>query len=67
MVGFIGKLLLFGSAIESGHVILAVAGAVNSVIALYYHVNLIRLMYLQPSGRTADVRPGLGLQTGAAQ
>lgn len=66
LVGFIGKLLLFGAAIESGHVALAVAGAANSAVALYYYVNLIRLMYLQPPAQPAPLSPGGGLATGVA-
>ena len=66
LVGFIGKLLLFGAAIESGYVALAVVGAVNSAIALYYYVNLIRLMYLQAPTHVTSLRPSLGVQTGVA-
>lgn len=51
LMGFVGKFLLFGSAIESGAILLAVAAVLNSVIALYYYVNIIRQMYLQgPTG-----------------
>ena len=51
LVGFIGKFLLFGAAIEAKYPWLAVAGAINSAIALYYYVNLLRLMYLHsPDG-----------------
>ncbi|MBI3088289.1 MAG: NADH-quinone oxidoreductase subunit N [Candidatus Omnitrophica bacterium] len=46
LLGFLGKFLLFGSAIEASRVWLAVAGVVNSAIALYYYVNIIRQMYL---------------------
>jgi len=46
LVGFMGKFLLFGSAIEADHLWLAVAAVINSAIALYYYVNIIRLMYL---------------------
>jgi len=46
LLGFFGKFLLFGAAIEARHAILAIAGIINSAIALYYYVNIIRLMYL---------------------
>jgi len=47
LLGFVGKFLLFGSAVQQGSLWwLALAGAVNSAVALYYYVNLIRLMYL---------------------
>ncbi len=55
LLGFVGKFLLFGSAIQQGRLWwLAVAGAVNSAIALYYYVNIIRLMYL---AAPSDARP----------
>ena len=46
LLGFFGKFLLFGAAIEAHLTVLAIAGIVNSAIALYYYVNIIRLMYL---------------------
>jgi len=48
LLGFFGKFLLFGSALQAGQPELAVAGVINSAIALYYYVNIIRLMYLLP-------------------
>ncbi len=42
---FFGKLLLFGAAIQSGFLWLAVVGIVNSVVSLYYYVGVIRAMY----------------------
>ena len=62
LLGFFGKFLLFGSAIESGHSWLAIAGIVNSAIALYYYVNIIRLMYLIPPADTQPVRAEASLR-----
>jgi len=45
--GFIGKLYLFAALINHGWVWLAVAGALNSVIALYYYVRVFRNMFLR--------------------
>ena len=44
--GFIGKLYLFAALINHGWIWLAIAGALNSVIALYYYVRIIRNMFL---------------------
>ncbi len=44
--GFIGKLYLFAALLNSGWVWLAVVGALNSVVALYYYVRILRNMYL---------------------
>ncbi len=46
LAGFFGKFLVFASAIESRFILLAVAGVVNSVIALWYYVKVIKYMYL---------------------
>ncbi|HEX9779709.1 MAG TPA: NADH-quinone oxidoreductase subunit N [bacterium] len=54
LLGFLGKFLVFGAAIHAGWIGLAAAGAANSAIALYYYVNLVRLMYLS---EPADARP----------
>ena len=56
LFGFIGKLYLFRSALESGLPGLAVAAAVNSAIALYYYVNLVRIMYVSAPADNAPVR-----------
>jgi len=48
--GFIGKLYLFAALINDGWIWLAVVGALNSVISLYYYVRVLRNMYL----RSAD-------------
>ncbi|OGX29389.1 MAG: hypothetical protein A3B78_01095 [Omnitrophica WOR_2 bacterium RIFCSPHIGHO2_02_FULL_67_20] len=66
LFGFVGKLLLFRSALEANLPVLAVAAAVNSAVALYYYVNLIRLMYFNPPVELAPLRPApaLGLALG---
>ena len=66
LFGFVGKLLLFRSALEAHLPVLAVAAAVNSAAALYYYVNLIRLMYFNPPAESAPLRaaPALGLALG---
>jgi NADH-quinone oxidoreductase subunit N len=49
--GFMGKLWLFGAAIDAGYVWLAVIGVLNSAISLYYYLRLVVFMYLkQPGG-----------------
>ena len=47
--GFIGKLYLFAALLNHGWVWLAVVGALNSVISLYYYVRIFRNMYLRSS------------------
>jgi NADH-quinone oxidoreductase subunit N len=47
--GFIGKLYLFAALLNNGWAWLALVGALNSVISLYYYVRIFRNMYLRPS------------------
>lgn len=53
--GFIGKLYLFAALLNSGWVWLAVVGALNSVISLYYYVRVFRNMYLRSDERHSNV------------
>ena len=54
--GFIGKLYVFTSVIDSGYLWLAVIGVINSVISLYYYVRVIRNIYIRDIEST---KPGL--------
>lgn len=65
--GFLGKFYIFGAAVNNGLLWLAVVGVVNSVVALYYYVNVIRVMYLLPlpsgglAAEPAPLRLALGI------
>ena len=51
LAGFLGKFLVFAAAIESKFIFLAVAGVINSVVAMYYYLRVIKFMYLdEPPG-----------------
>ena len=54
--GFMGKFWLFGAAIESGYVWLAVIGVLNSAVSLYYYIRIVVYMMLknEPAGIGAD-------------
>jgi NADH-quinone oxidoreductase subunit N len=45
--GFIGKLYVFSSVIDSGYLWLAAVGVINSVISLFYYVRVIKHMFLR--------------------
>ncbi|MCL4372322.1 NADH-quinone oxidoreductase subunit N [Candidatus Marsarchaeota archaeon] len=45
LIGFVGKFLLFSSAISSGLIALAIIGILNSFISIYYYGRLISSMY----------------------
>jgi NADH-quinone oxidoreductase subunit N len=65
LFGFIGKFMLFDAAIQTGQGWLAIAAILNSAMAVYYYVNIIRLMYAAPTGATTALRPCLGLRVAA--
>ena len=46
-VGFVGKLYLFGGAVQSGHILLAVFGVLNSAVSIFYYLRLLVLMYMR--------------------
>ncbi|HNQ46585.1 MAG: NADH-quinone oxidoreductase subunit N [Syntrophorhabdus sp.] len=43
--GFTGKLFLFTSAFKAGHLDIVIIGAVNTVISIFYYLNLVRMSY----------------------
>ncbi len=44
--GFVAKFFVFSAAIQSGWIWLAVAGVMNSIIGLYYYLNVLKYIYL---------------------
>ncbi len=57
LAGFVGKLLLFGAAIDAGYTWLAVAGILNSVLSLAVYLRIIVPMYQPAQGGSVAVRP----------
>ena len=51
--GFIGKLYLFAALIRAKLIWLAIVGAFNSVISLYYYVRIFRNMFLRDAEGSA--------------
>ncbi|MDE1850859.1 MAG: NADH-quinone oxidoreductase subunit N, partial [Candidatus Micrarchaeota archaeon] len=49
-MGFIGKFLLFSSAVYGGALALALFGVLNSMISVYYYFKVITAMYSNKSG-----------------
>lgn len=46
MAGFIGKLALFRAAVNANLTWLAVVGVLNSIVALYYYLVIIKVMFV---------------------
>ncbi len=61
--GFMGKFWLFGAAVESGYMWLAVVGVLNSAVSLYYYIRVVVFMYLKKE--TAGSEPVLSPLLGA--
>ena len=55
-VGFVGKLYLFGAAVQTGHIPLAVIGVLNSAISIFYYLRLLVLMYMREPGEVQASR-----------
>lgn len=56
-IGFLGKWYVFGAAIDAGWTWLAVIGAINAAISLYYYLRIAAMMYMQePSEEVSLVR-----------
>ena len=46
--GFMGKLWVFGAAIDAGYIWLAVIGVLNSAVSLYYYARVVVFMWMSP-------------------
>jgi NADH-quinone oxidoreductase subunit N len=66
--GFMGKLWLFGAAIDAGYVWLAVIAVLNSAVSLYYYIRIVVFMYVKPQGAGSEVKttPSLGFALAVA-
>lgn len=45
--GFVGKVMLFASAVQAGYLILAIIGILSTVFSAYYYLRVVVLMYFQ--------------------
>jgi len=65
LVGFMGKLYVFGAAVQADLTWLAIFGVINSVISAYYYLRVVVFMYMREAQETeempAPVCPALGV------
>ncbi|MGB0719071.1 MAG: NADH-quinone oxidoreductase subunit NuoN [Bdellovibrionales bacterium] len=54
LAGFFGKLVIFESAIEQGYYVLAVLGVLSSVVAAYYYLRIIKVMFFDAAADAFD-------------
>ena len=64
--GFLGKLFVFGAAIQRRMILLAVVGIINSVVSVYYYYAIMRQMFFGEAGDTEPIKltPSLGFVVG---
>jgi NADH-quinone oxidoreductase subunit N len=55
--GFMAKLFLFMAGVRSGLTWLVVAGLLNTILGLYYYLNVARILYRDPEGAVRDPIP----------
>ena len=65
-VGFMGKLFVFGAAMQSGMVWLVVIGLLNSVVSAYYYLRVVRTMYISKSVASTPVDATVALKVALA-
>ncbi|MGH7276399.1 MAG: NADH-quinone oxidoreductase subunit N [Candidatus Rokuibacteriota bacterium] len=56
LAGFVGKFYLFGAAVRSGYLWLAVIGVLNSAVAAYYYLRVVVYMYMREPDGAATTR-----------
>jgi NADH-quinone oxidoreductase subunit N len=61
--GFIGKLFVFGAAIDRGLYILAAFGILNSVISVYYYFGVARQVFFTEGPDESPIRAGWMMNT----
>jgi len=54
LAGFFGKLLVFQTAVASGFYVLAVIGVLSSVVAAYYYLRVIKVMFFDEPAPAFD-------------
>jgi NADH-quinone oxidoreductase subunit N len=54
MAGFFGKLFIFNAAVAGGCYVLAVLGVLSSVVAAYYYLRIIKVMFFDEPAAAFD-------------
>jgi NADH-quinone oxidoreductase subunit N len=58
LAGFFGKLYVFLAAVQAGLYVLAVIGVLASVVASFYYLRIVKIMYFDEPGEAFDRLPG---------
>lgn len=66
LAGFFSKMMVFQAAVAAHFYILSVFGVVTSVVAAYYYLRIIKVMFFDDSIAALDREPGMGKRIVAA-
>lgn len=62
MAGFFGKFFVFKEAISAGYITLSIIGVITSVVACYYYLRIIKVMYFDNSSDSSEIiNPNAGI------
>ena len=61
--GFMGKIWIFGAAIDQGFISLAIIGVVNSTISLFYYIRVVVFMWIQDEVMGSEITIGPAMAT----
>lgn len=56
LAGFMGKFYLFSAAVQANMVWLAIVGVLNAIVALYYYLTVIKIMYVDSSDDDSPIQ-----------
>ncbi len=57
--GFIGKVLIFKTVLQSGYTVLAVIGIVTAIVSVYFYLNVVVALFMRPAeGLVPTASPG---------
>jgi NADH-quinone oxidoreductase subunit N len=63
-VGFVGKLVVFGAAVEAGYSWLVVVGVLSSAVAAFFYLRVLVVMYMQEGETKREPSESGGLAAG---
>ena len=58
-VGFMGKFMLLAGALKQGYLILVILAAINTAIAIFYYLSVVRVTYCSDPDNNSPVTSGL--------
>jgi len=58
-VGFMGKFMLLAGALKEGYMLIVILAAINTAIAIYYYLSVIRVTYTTDPEKLSIVTPSM--------